>query len=816
MAEATVSRSGRRRAKTILVPLLLALIFGAGAAAPRPLEKVLADARVAVARGEFARAEAMLDEALRRAGNRDDEVVWALRIERLTPLIKRADYATAAAVLAQPLPARLEGSEPAARRLMAKAMLSWIHGREAEARAHLAAASAMVPKLPPATAVDVLLLRGNLLKDERAGQEALRLARASRDKSAIAKAQAGLVFTYGQVNKIAEAVALGETLIGQLEQLGLRALLTSHTGNLGWLFMELGDYERARELFAFAEAECVRMNDRYQRPIWLTNIGNAHRARGDWVQAERVYRQVLALPSAGEHRSTSHALANLGHVLLEQGRIAEARALVQQALDYDQTLRPEDVFKARVVAGRIDLATGNYRNVQKSFPTIIGSTSNPFTKIDAQMVLAQSYVATKQNALAEAAFARAVELVRAMRTSVGDPQLRVALFNTASELFDSYVDYLVGAGRHEEALRVTETSRAQTLAEGVAAVPKAKLDARKIAARHQATILCYWLGRRNSYVWIVTPNDMNLARLGRSESDIDRQVEQYRARLVTAAGVIERSAPNGQALFNLLVAPAAQRLARGARVIVVPDGKLHTLNFETLVVPGSAPRYWINDVIVSNASSLQLLGRPSAPVAPRATMLLVGNPPQADDAFPMLPYAGDEIARVAARFPGYATVLDGAAATPGRYTAARPQTFDYIHFVAHGVASRTRPLDSAVILGVDTDRNYRLLARDIARRRLAARLVTISSCHGAGEATYAGEGLVGLAWAFLHAGAQQVVAALWAVTDTAAPKLMDRMYAGIREGKDPAVALREAKLALLASGTSHKHAKFWAPFVIYQ
>src|SRR5687767_15892132 len=85
-----------------------------------------------------------------------------------------------------------------------------------------------------------------------------------------------------------------------------------------------------------------------------------------------------------------------------------------------------------------------------------------------------------------------------------------------------------------------------------------------------------------------------------------------------------------------------------------------------------------------------------------------------------------------------------------------------------------------------SDRAYRLAARDIAQHPLSARLVTISSCDGAGTATYAGEGLVGLAWAFLHAGAQQVVAALWAVSDSAAPRLMEQMYIGIRADQEPA------------------------------
>jgi CHAT domain-containing protein len=239
------------------------------------------------------------------------------------------------------------------------------------------------------------------------------------------------------------------------------------------------------------------------------------------------------------------------------------------------------------------------------------------------------------------------------------------------------------------------------------------------------------------------------------------------------------------------------------------------LNFETLVVPGQTPRYWIEDVVLSSASSLQLLGRGAGANAAAPKMLIVGNPPPADAAFPPLKKAGEEIQRVQKQFAGRATVLAGSRATPAEYVAAKPQAFDYVHFVAHGIASQARPLDSAVILGPDKDRNYRLVARKIADTPLSARLVTISSCYGAGSATYAGEGLVGLAWAFLHAGADQVVAALWAVNDTAAPKLMEAMYAGLRGGKEPAVALRDAKLRLLRSRTAHQQPMFWAPFVVY-
>jgi CHAT domain-containing protein len=59
------------------------------------------------------------------------------------------------------------------------------------------------------------------------------------------------------------------------------------------------------------------------------------------------------------------------------------------------------------------------------------------------------------------------------------------------------------------------------------------------------------------------------------------------------------------------------------------------------------------------------------------------------------------------------------------------------------------------------------------------------------------------------------VAALWEVNDAATPNLMEAMYSGIRKGRDPASALREAKLSLLRSNSIHRKASYWAPFILY-
>jgi len=98
---------------------------------------------------------------------------------------------------------------------------------------------------------------------------------------------------------------------------------------------------------------------------------------------------------------------------------------------------------------------------------------------------------------------------------------------------------------------------------------------------------------------------------------------------------------------------------------------------------------------------------------------------------------------------------------------------------------------------------------------IRADLVTISGCRSAGTRAYAGEGLIGFAWAFLQAGARAVVAGLWDVSDHSTELLMNQFYAGIAAGQAPVTAMRCAKLALLENDPRYRRPYYWAPFQVY-
>jgi CHAT domain-containing protein len=141
-------------------------------------------------------------------------------------------------------------------------------------------------------------------------------------------------------------------------------------------------------------------------------------------------------------------------------------------------------------------------------------------------------------------------------------------------------------------------------------------------------------------------------------------------------------------------------------------------------------------------------------------------------------------------------------------------SFEYLHFATHAILGREglgigQP---ALVLAQtgDTGEDGFLTMSEVAELKIGAKMVVLSACDtGLGE-DVPGEGLVGLARAFLFAGARSLVVSLWGVGDSTTALLMDRFYAGILEsGLSPAKALRQARLEVLS-----RHPFHWGGFVL--
>jgi CHAT domain-containing protein/tetratricopeptide (TPR) repeat protein len=662
-------------------------------------------------------------------------------------------------------------------------------------------------------------------------EQSLNLANQQHDRFSQATALLNLSYLALQQERFDEAMDRAQSAYDAARVIdGQRIMLTAE-GNLGWAHYRTGDPETALGLLLQAAERAEQMGAIDNQVAWLTNAGYIYLDQGNFAMAEGLYRKALDLANEiNSKEDIVNAQISLAFVCVLTGKLDLARQYSEQVTtsSHQDGNRLDELY-ALLSKGQAAVRTGDVQRAEQIFSEVSKDPqARPSLKWEAQHELADLYAGQHETTKAEAAYRTTLTTFETARSSIQHEDVKLPFLANASSLYEDYISFLLGQGKTAEALSVADHARARTLSEGLGQLRKTEsplpraLDAQRIARTAGGNVLYYFLGQEQSYLWAITPQNTSLFQLP-AAATIDAAVKRYRKALERPQEGIEAQNPDGVELYRMLVQPAepvmAQPvMAKSAKVFILPDGSLNGLNFEALVVPGPKPHYWIEDVTIANASSLRLLAssRPSA-MTSSGKLLLVGNPMAASPAYVTPPQAGAEMSDVGGHFPAAnQVVFSGQAATPEAYLASRPEQFSYIHFVAHGTASRLTPLDSAIVLSSATgDDSFRLYARDIIQHPLRADLVTISACYGAGSRAYSGEGLVGLSWAFLRAGAHNVIGALWDVSDASTPQLMDRMYAEIRKGRRPEEALRIAKLSLLHSDNAFRKPFYWAPFQFY-
>ncbi|MGB8014039.1 MAG: CHAT domain-containing tetratricopeptide repeat protein [Terriglobales bacterium] len=594
-------------------------------------------------------------------------------------------------------------------------------------------------------------------------------------------------------------------------------------GNMGWAYYKLGDPEKAEGMFVEARKQAEKLGDTTDRVTWLQALGYIYLDAHKFAAAQESYRQALDLAQHTNREDIIDSLIALAFVSEQTNKLDDAKRYADEALaKAREDNNGRDQVYPRLVQGRVAARLHDIANAESAFREVAQSPDCPvFLKWEAERSLARLYEDESQFDSAEHEYRTALNTFETARSELKHEDSRLPFLTNASRIYDDYIHFLVARGKATEALQVADFSRGRTLALGVlqkeTSFPPGRMDAQAIARRAGGTILFYWLGEQRSYLWAITPKKIRLFALP-AAAEIETAVERYRRALDSPQDILDSASDTGSLLYRMLIAPAQELLSANARVIIIPDGKLNNLNFETLLVPNPVVHYWIEDVTITNASSLRLLGSPHTDKKRGRNLLLFGNAVAPSPEYPELADAAVEMTSVAKHFPmAQQRLFQRDQATPAAYLSSHPEQFSYIHFVAHGMASRLSPLDSAIVLSKANgeNQNFKLYARDIIQHPVRAELVTISACYGAGTRAYSGEGLVGLSWAFLRAGAHGVVAALWQASDVSTGQLMDKFYEQLNKGDSPDTALRAAKLSLLHSGGAFRKPFYWAPFQFY-
>jgi len=658
-------------------------------------------------------------------------------------------------------------------------------------------------------------LDGYTRRSESFLKDALASARSQSDSYLEAAALLDLGFQRLNMMRFDEAIAWLEPAQSVARRIGADRIRGRALGSLGWCYYRLGELQQALRTLSEAVTLARRVGDDHQLR-WLNNIGNIYYRQREFRQAISYYHDAAELARRQNDGSwLAMTLDNLAAASLESGDLAAGERFNSQA----QTLVRENrdlrsQVHTQLHTAWIEVARKQPR-AEFSFRTVIdaaGRQGEQLVRWEAQAGLAQFLRQQGRSAEADSEFRAALDTIEKEWSKLGDDRYKVTFLAQLIRFYGDYVDFLVGRGEIERAAVVADSARARVIAEKLADEPGAgQIDIRRRTVG--TVLLSYWLAPERSYLWLIGASGVTHFVLP-GEAAIARLSRQYSAAVERGLDPLGDDNPFGRALFEAVLAPARSQIPKNSAVIVVPDGVLHGLNFETLIVAGPEPHYWIEDVTLSVAPALGLLQSAPTSRPASASVLFLGDPKLNDSAFPPLPHLKEEADIIRRLFPGSSRLLTGEAADPPAYRASTPGDYRMIHFATHAVANADSPLNSAVILSPSAE-GFKLYAKDVIAERLQAELVTVSACHSAGSKAYAGEGLLGFTWAFLQAGARNVVAGLWDADDAATAEIMTAFYKRLASGARPAEALRSAKLERLKSKGPHRLPYYWGTLQLF-
>jgi CHAT domain-containing protein/Tfp pilus assembly protein PilF len=808
------------------------LLVSVAACASRPdehLRQLYDSTTTQLWRGELANALTSARQAAALADREPGSAwIWRFRLLKAEIHLVSRELADASAMLSDAPPSTGTDSWVRAKHRYLQGQLAFLRGKPADA---VAALDDALQFSGAESASDVRLeigaMKGQALIAQRKWAEAeavleqtVALARMGQDRyhEAVALVNLGNVHLFR--NRFDHALQFFERVIG-FNELQPQLVYAVALANAGICYYRLGEVDRAIDV----QQRAIASHEGPGRPrVYheraLGELGTTYLVKGETSKAIAHLRRAMQVSGeAGLNADAARWASNLALAYIRMEEWDEAERLNEESrrlgLERPGLADYYASYKAEIALGR-----GRWDEAARLFRETLGlARERPSLRWSVHEGLGRLAIAARRPAEAERHFQATLDTIEQTQSDLLQTDYRLSFLTRLLRFYQRYIDLLVDERQTERALAIADSSRGRVLAERQnvnAPTRVTPADLRATAAHLDATLLFYWIGDR-SYAWQVTRDRIRLVPLPVTAAQVDALVKSYQQSIVTSlADPVKGPSPAGDEIYTKLIAPVSDGIRRGSRVVIVPDGALTRINFESLPVPGPKRHYWIEDVEVAVAPSLGTL---DAPVQARGrkqsdSVLLIGDPVSSDPSFPQLRYASAEMSAVSKAFAGRAAVYRADQATPARYRDAMPEQFGVVHFTAHAAANAESPLDSAVILSKDGS-GYKLYARDVAEQPLSATLVTISACRSAGERTYAGEGLVGFAWAFLRAGAQRVIAGLWDVDDRSTADLMGHVYGEMAQGHSPSAALRAAKLAMIARGGAAAKPYYWAPFQIF-
>jgi CHAT domain-containing protein len=675
-------------------------------------------------------------------------------------------------------------------------------------------------------------------KSLRYAIQASRYADESHDPAAMINAALNLAANHVTRGDRELARRQGEKALALAQRTGMVAVQADMLEMLALADLELGRGDRYIERTDAALALLGPADDETRADIL---IGRAEYwiTRNDFVPAECALAEATPIV-ARIHNPETHWMFHsvFAQLRLQQGRRGEAVGYI---------VRMAGGWKAALLLARLHRDEGRPEEERAALELAIDRVETRRNTIDDPRQLAmffrgasQSYVQLVEHFVdagdASGAFAAAERLrARALKDLLAEGQHPIvdeeaAHFNQRVVDLNRQLLLVQRDGGDATAIRAELRRARGELEESVAraarpriraaddappalTIPSETLVVQFVLGEQRATAL---VGRNHAGVtthsaWTIAVDVPTLRRLvGEFVTAVELRSSRYR--------------PAARRLYDLLLRPAFGPQGPRVKLCIIPDGVLWKVPFQALLTPDGD--HVLERVPVFYAPSLSVLTMDAKPARRSPPTVLALGDPELDGVtrkeiyavhrsadLGRLPDARREVLALRDFYGSRVTIRTGAVASE---TALKEQIdrFDVIHVATHGLVDRAAPLYSALLLAGSDDEDGLLEAREIVTMPIHASLVVLSACDTADGRVDGGEGVIGLSWAVLAAGAPRTIATHWRVSSAAAARLMiafHRKLARRRAVSNVAECLREAQLEMLHDA-NFSHPYYWAAF----
>ncbi len=685
--------------------------------------------------------------------------------------------------------------------------------------------------------------------------QALAIYRAVSDRSGEATTLNNLGQVYSTLGEPTKAQEFYHQALPIFRFLGDRLAEAATLNNLGAVADILGEPMKAREYYNQALPIRRAVGDRPGEAVTLNNIGFVYNDLGEPTKAREYYNQALPIFRAvGDRSGEAATRSNFADLYRTQGKLTEALQNINAALQIIESLRSELTNDA--------LKTAYFTSVQNYYQL----------KIDLLMQLHQQQPTRGYDAQAlETADQSRARVLRELLVQANaninkdvSPELRQQE-QILNQTIDTQETQLVQLSSQPG----NNLTRLNQLNQSIIALYAQRDDLKNtIRAANPAyanlqypqpttlaqiqqqldpdtLILQYSLGEQQSYLWVIGHTRLKTYILPQ-RSDIRATVAAFRQELLNP----EQRAP-ATALTQQILTPAAADLGN-KRLVIIPDGVLHTIPFAALNTPNSKtynPLITQHEITnLPSASTIAIL-RSTVATKPRGSKTLAiladpifrkddprltGKTIQANNNLDLgeqsargrigrdldldrLPFTATEAQGILALVPNQeSTSAFGFDASYDWITDSKISQYRYVHLATHGFFDNDKPALSSIILSSfdaqGNDRKAFLRFPDLFNLNLPTELVVLSACETGLGNNVPGEGLVGMTRGLMYAGALRVAVSLWAVDDQATSDLMQDFYKNLWQAKQShAASLRQAQLTAWKQG---KAPYYWAAFTL--